>query len=81
MKPGLTYFKEIDLRGTPCPVNFIRCRLILDSLEPGQNLYVYLDRGDPEVMVINGLKDAGHRVDIISQEKTWLSLLVSNASK
>ena len=81
MRSGSTPFKELDLRGTPCPVNFIRCRLMLDSLEQSQQLYVYLDRGDPETMVINGLKDAGHYVEIISQDKFWLRLKVINVPR
>ena len=68
--------QQIDLRGTPCPVNFIRCRLALEGLEPKACLQVDLDRGEPEQMVVCGLRDAGHRVEIISQQDTWLRLMV-----
>ena len=45
---------SLDLRGTPCPVNFIRCKLALEALQCGEQLNVQLDRGEPEEMVVPG---------------------------
>ena len=42
----------LDLCGTPCPLNFIRCRLALETLASGQCLQVDLDPGEPEEMVV-----------------------------
>ena len=67
---------SLDLRGTPCPVNFIRCRLALEALQPGDLLNVQLDRGEPEEMVIPGLRDAGHRVEITDDSSSWIVLRV-----
>ena len=67
---------SIDLRGTPCPVNFVRCSLAIESLLPDQSLHVYLDRGEPEEMVIPGLENAGHQVQIVSEASHWVKLLV-----
>ncbi len=53
---------ELDLRGTPCPLNYIRTKLALETLSPGQRLQVSLDRGDPEQMVSDGLRTLGHTV-------------------
>ena len=58
---------SLDLRGTPCPVNFIRCKLTLEQMSSGDSLKVCLDRGEPEAMVLSGLRDAGHRVECIEQ--------------
>ena len=52
----------LDLRGTPCPVNFIRARLALEKLAPGEWLQLDLDRGEPEQMVSEGLRGDGHHV-------------------
>lgn len=52
----------LDLRGTPCPVNFIRARLTLETLEPGEWLQIDLDPGDPAQSVQCGFEQAGHRV-------------------
>ena len=68
---------KLDLRGTPCPLNFIRCRLALENLNPKECLKVELDRGEPESMVIPGLKDAGHNVEVIQEEINWIRLLVT----
>ena len=67
--------QQIDLRGTPCPINFIRCRLALEGLKAKERLQGDLDRGEPEAMVVPGLVEAGHRVEIIAQEHTWLRLM------
>ncbi|AII46584.1 MAG: sulfurtransferase TusA family protein [Planctomycetaceae bacterium TMED241] len=67
---------SLDLRGTPCPVNFIRCRLALEALQPGDLLNVQLDRGEPEEMVIPGLREAGHRVEITDDSSSWIVLRV-----
>ena len=58
---------SLDLRGTPCPVNFIRCKLTLEEMHCGDCLEICLDRGEPEAMVLPGLRDAGHRVQRIDQ--------------
>jgi len=59
-QPPIT--SHLDLRGTPCPVNFIRARLTLETLEPGQWLQLDLDCGEPEQSVLQGLQEAGHRL-------------------
>ena len=53
----------LDLRGTPCPLNFIRSKLALEKIDPGAWLQVELDAGEPEQMVAAGLREAGHRVE------------------
>ena len=49
----------LDLRGTPCPLNYIRTRLALEQLPAGAELEVWLDRGEPERMVSEGLRGQG----------------------
>ena len=71
--------RSLDLRGTPCPVNFIRCKLALESMQIGDQLQVQLDRGEPEAMVIPGLKDAGHQVEVTSEQVAWVVLEITCA--
>lgn len=54
----------LDLRGTPCPLNFIRTKLALEKLDPGAGLLVDLDAGEPELMVSEGLRSEGHGVEV-----------------
>ena len=68
---------SLDLRGTPCPVNFIRCKLALEALQSGELLNVQLDRGEPEEMVVPGLKDAGHGVEVVPGQKDWVALVIT----
>ncbi len=55
---------DLDLRGTPCPLNFIRTRLALEKIPFGALLVVDLDRGEPEQMVVEGLRGEGHRISV-----------------
>ena len=70
---------HLDLRGTPCPLNFIRSRLALESLPPGAWLQIDLDQGEPEEMVVAGLRQAGHQVQVEQQpglDAGWVRLQV-----
>ena len=71
--------RSLDLRGTPCPVNFIRCKLALESMQAGDLLQVQLDRGEPEAMVILGLKEAGHWVEVTAEQAAWVGLEITCA--
>lgn len=57
----------LDLRGTPCPLNYVRSRLALEKLPQGAVLLVDLDPGEPERMVAEGLAAAGHRVEVLEE--------------
>ncbi len=59
---------RLDLRGTPCPLNFIRSRLALETIAAGEWLQLDLDAGEPELMVAEGLRQEGHRVERVSIE-------------
>lgn len=55
--------ESLDLRGTPCPLNFIRTRLALEKIPRGAVLQVELDAGEPETMVGEGVRADGHAVE------------------
>ena len=47
-KPSLSLSDaQLDLRGTPCPINFVRTKLRLEQMAPGALLEVWLDPGEP----------------------------------
>ena len=68
--------RQIDLRGTPCPLNFVRCSLAIERLSPNDSLQVEIDRGEPEQMVISGLQREGHLVEIIQTNSRWVKLKI-----
>ena len=71
----------IDLRGTPCPNNYIRCCLALESINENEHLNVDLDKGEPQAMVLSGLQQDGHDIQIIREESNWVRLLVISCGK
>jgi TusA-related sulfurtransferase len=67
---------QLDLRGTPCPLNFIRSKLALERIDPGAWLQVDLDAGEPEQLVASGLREAGHRVELEPLDAGGVRLLI-----
>ncbi|MBM4122653.1 MAG: sulfurtransferase TusA family protein [Nitrospira sp.] len=53
---------ELDLRGVICPYNFVKTKLKLETMKPGQILAVILDDGDPIRNVPRSVSDDGHTV-------------------
>lgn len=66
----------LDLRGTPCPLNYIRTRLALETLPVGAALEVWLDRGEPERLVSEGLIGEGHPVLLADLDAAAVRLTV-----
>ena len=67
----------LDLRGIPCPLNFVRCNLAVENLKSNQILKIDLDRGEPEESVISGLSQSGHSVEIINQNDNNITLIIN----
>ena len=59
--------ERLDLRGVLCPMNFVKAKLKLEELEPGQTLELVLDDGEPMRSVPRSIKEEGHKV--VSVEK------------
>lgn len=51
---------QLDLRGTPCPLNFVRTKLRLEKMPPGSLLEVWLDPGEPMEQVPDSLRMEGY---------------------
>ena len=69
--------KEIDLRGVPCPTNYVRCKLAIEQLLPNDLMQISLDKGEPEDMVISSLRNEGHKVIVVFEDDSWLQLMVT----
>jgi TusA-related sulfurtransferase len=72
----LTPDAQLDLRGTPCPINFVRTKLRLEKMAPGDLLEVWLDPGEPIEQVPDSLTMAGFMVEEITDCSGYFSLLV-----
>ena len=53
---------EIDLRGVMCPYNYIKTKLKLEGMEPGQILSVILDEGEAMRNVPRSVENDGHTI-------------------
>jgi TusA-related sulfurtransferase len=67
---------HLDLRGTPCPINFVRTKLRLEQMSPGSLLEVWLDPGEPIEQVPDSLKMEGYQVEALDEKQDFFSLLV-----
>ncbi|MEA2474670.1 MAG: tRNA 2-thiouridine synthesizing protein [Thermoleophilaceae bacterium] len=54
----------LDLRGVPCPMNWVRTRLALEGMAPGDRLDVSLDHGEPLASVPLSAREDGHEVSV-----------------
>ena len=55
---------QLDLTGVPCPMNWVRTRLALEQLAPGDSLVVVLDEGEPLDSVPRSAREDGHSVAV-----------------
>ncbi|MDG2991540.1 sulfurtransferase TusA family protein [Candidatus Synechococcus calcipolaris G9] len=72
--------ETLDLRGTPCPLNFVRTKLRLEQLPPAQPLEVWLDPGEPIEQVPDSLRMAGYRVLSVESQGSFYALHVERCA-
>jgi TusA-related sulfurtransferase len=60
--------ETLDLRGTRCPLNYVKTRLRLERMEVGQRLEVWLDHGEPEEQVPRSLRMDGQEVSLLGSD-------------
>lgn len=68
--------ERIDLRGTPCPINFVRTKLRLQQMAPGALLEVWLDPGEPVEQVPDSLRMAGYVIEQVEDCAGFFALKV-----
>ncbi len=54
--------QTLDLKGTPCPMNFVKTKLKLEEMNVAEVLEVILDDGDPIKNVTGSVKEEGHKI-------------------
>ncbi|MGF1539323.1 MAG: sulfurtransferase TusA family protein [Pleurocapsa sp.] len=72
---------HLDLRGTPCPINFVRTKLRLEQMSPGSRLEVWLDAGEPVEQVPDSLAMEGYQIENIESYQGFFSLLILHPLK
>jgi sulfite reductase (ferredoxin) len=71
--------RVIDLRGVSCPLNYVKTRVALEKIEPGQWLEVWLDHGEPEENVPRSCEEDGFPVRLASDGDGYARVLVSRS--
>jgi tRNA 2-thiouridine synthesizing protein A len=61
-KPAMTADRTLDITDEICPMTFVRTRLALDALSPGQTLLVLLKGEEPVRNVPRTAVEQGHTV-------------------
>ena len=59
---GAAPVETLDLSGVLCPMTWVRTRLALEALAPGETLEVVLDPGEPRDSVPRSAAEEGHEV-------------------
>ncbi|MEM9213423.1 MAG: sulfurtransferase TusA family protein [Cyanobacteria bacterium P01_F01_bin.150] len=72
--------EQLDLRGTPCPINFVRTKLKLEKMEPGKTLEVWLDPGEPIEQVPDSLRMEGYEIHQLEDRTDFFALFVQRPS-
>lgn len=68
--------EQLDLRGTPCPLNFVRTKLRLEKMTPGALLEVWLDAGEPIEQVPDSLRMEGYTIEQLEQRDDFYAVYV-----
>ncbi|MEW5814729.1 MAG: sulfurtransferase TusA family protein [Spirochaetota bacterium] len=66
----------LDLKGTPCPINYVKARLFLEGLKSGNTVEILLDEGEPIANVPRSLEEEGHKILAKEKEGEVYRLLV-----
>jgi len=73
--PSLKY---LDLKSVPCPLNVVKMKLALEKLSKNEQLIVELDKGEPEEMVLNSLKEMGCLFTQIKESGKFIKIKILN---
>jgi TusA-related sulfurtransferase len=65
--------KELNLQGEVCPYTFVKSKLALELMQPGQILRVIVDNDESAANVPRSMQSEGHNVLGVNKlnEKDW----------
>ncbi len=66
----------LDVQGISCPVNAMRVKAAVSSLNEGELLEVLVDEGEAVLRVARTLKDSGHRIVKVEPRRDGVSVIV-----
>ena len=54
----------LDLTGVACPLNWVKAKLELERMRPGERIVLLLDSGEPIESVPRSAREDGHEVQV-----------------
>lgn len=66
----------LDLKGTPCPINYVKAKLFIENIGPGETLEVLLDEGEPIDNVPKSLEGDGHAIVSVEKQDGFYRVVV-----
>lgn len=66
----------LDLKGTPCPINYVKTKLYLENLSSGDIVEVLLDEGEPIENVPKSLQNDGHQILSVEKQDGYYKVVV-----
>ncbi len=66
----------IDLRGTPCPINYVKAKIFIENFNKGDIIEIFLDEGPPIENVPKSLENDGHKIVNIEKIENYYKLKV-----
>ena len=70
--------KHLDLKSVPCPLNVVKIKLALEKLSKDEQLIVEFDKGEPEEMVLNNLREMGCVFIQIKENENFVKIKILN---
>ena len=74
----MTSLKYLDLKSVTCPLNVVKIKLALEKLSKNEQLIVELDKGEPEEMVLNNLREMGWFFKQIKENEKFIKIKILN---
>ena len=74
----MTSLKYLDLKSVPCPLNVVKIKLALEKLSKNDQLVIEIDKGEPEEMVLNNLKEMGCLFTQINENEEFIKIKILN---
>ena len=67
---------SLDLRGVLCPTNFVKTKLKLEEMNPGEILEIVIDAGEPMANVPRSIKEEGHKIIKVERVNSHFCLFI-----
>ncbi|NIP30027.1 MAG: sulfurtransferase TusA family protein [Candidatus Dadabacteria bacterium] len=68
--------EKIDITKDICPMTFVKTKLKLEKMEPGQILEVALCEGEPLLNLPRSVEKEGHKVLGIEEEGSYFKVII-----